>query len=139
LCKHPWLVPARRHLPLRSLERVVLASDGGIGTLALVPQVVDMVAIPVVAAGGISDARGIAAALALGAAGVQLGTAFLRCPEAEIDTPRRARLDRATDTDTIVTSMVSGRANRVATGPGAQAMPMRVTCPIRCSMRSAAR
>jgi len=93
--------------------------DGGIGTLALVPQVVDMVSIPVIAAGGIGDARGIAAALALGAAGVQLGTAFLRCPEAETDTSQRARLGRAADTDTIVTSMISGRANRVAVGPRA--------------------
>jgi nitronate monooxygenase len=94
--------------------------DHRIRTLALVPQVVDAVAIPVVAAGGIGDARGIVAALALGAAGVQMGTAFLRCPEAETDTPRRARLARATDTDTIVTSVISGRANRVAVGHWAQ-------------------
>ncbi len=89
------------------------APDGGIGTMALVPQVVDAVALPVIAAGGITDARGIVAALALGAAGVQLGTAFLRCPEAATDAPRRARLASATDTDTIVTATVSGRANRV--------------------------
>lgn len=94
--------------------------DQGIGTLALVPQITDRVAIPVVAAGGIGDARGIAAALALGAAGVQMGTAFLRCPEAETDTPQRARLARAADTDTIVTSIISGRANRVAVGPWAR-------------------
>ena len=90
--------------------------DGGIGMLALIPQVVDGVDIPVVAAGGIVDARGITAALALGAAGVQMGTAFLRCVEAETDPTRRVRLERATDTDTLVTSMVSGRANRVAVG-----------------------
>ena len=87
--------------------------DGGIGTLALVPQVVDATALPVIAAGGIADARGIVAALALGAAGVQLGTAFLRCPEAATDPARRARLASAADTDTIVTATVSGRANRV--------------------------
>jgi nitronate monooxygenase len=52
------------------------------GTLALVPQVVDAVKVPVIAAGGIADGRGIAAAFALGAAGAQLGTAYLLCPEA---------------------------------------------------------
>lgn len=87
--------------------------DGGVGTLALVPQVVDATALPVIAAGGITDARGIVAALALGAAGVQLGTAFLRCPEAGTDPARRARLADAADTDTMVTAVVSGRSNRV--------------------------
>ena len=53
------------------------------GTFALVPQVVDAVKVPVIAAGGIADARGIAAAFALGAAGVQIGTAYLHCPEFE--------------------------------------------------------
>ena len=55
-----------------------------VGTFALVPQVVDAVKVPVIAAGGIADARGIAAAFALGAAGVQIGTAYLHCPEAKI-------------------------------------------------------
>lgn len=96
------------------------ASDGGIGTMALVPQVVDSVSIPVIATGGIVDARGISAALALGAAGVQMGTAFLRCPEADTDASRLERLARAVDTDTIVTSIVSGRANRVAVGTWAK-------------------
>jgi hypothetical protein len=54
---------------------------GLIGTMALVPQVVDAVGVPVIAAGGIADGRGIAAAFALGASGVQIGTAFLGCPE----------------------------------------------------------
>lgn len=53
-----------------------------VGTLALVPQIVNAVRTPVIAAGGIADARGVAAALALGAAGVQVGTAYLLCPEA---------------------------------------------------------
>ena len=53
-----------------------------VGTLALVPQIVDAVKVPVIAAGGIADGRGIAAAFALGAAGVQIGTAYLLCPEA---------------------------------------------------------
>ena len=52
------------------------------GTMALVPQIVDAVKLPVIAAGGIADGRGIAAAFALGACGVQIGTAYLRCPEA---------------------------------------------------------
>ena len=55
-----------------------------VGTMALVPQVVDAVKVPVIAAGGIADARGIAAAFALGAAGVLIGTAYLLCPEARI-------------------------------------------------------
>ena len=63
-----------------------------IGTLALVPQVVDAVEVPVIAAGGIADGRGIAAALALGAAGVQIGTAYLFTPEAAIGAAHRAAL-----------------------------------------------
>ncbi|MGF1502786.1 MAG: NAD(P)H-dependent flavin oxidoreductase [Paracoccaceae bacterium] len=93
-------------------------ADGGVGTLALGPQIADAVGLPVVAAGGIADGRGIAAAFALGACGVQLGTAFLRCPEAATDAPRRARLAAARDTDTVVSPIVSGRANRIAVGPG---------------------
>lgn len=92
--------------------------DGGVGLMALVPQVADAVDVPVVAAGGVTDGRGIAAALALGADGVQMGTAFLLCPEAETDAPRRAAIRAAADTDTAVTEIVSGRANRVAAGAG---------------------
>ncbi len=55
-----------------------------VGTMALVPQVVDAVRVPVIAAGGIADARGIVAALALGASAVQIGTAYLFCPEAKV-------------------------------------------------------
>lgn len=84
----------------------------GVGTLALVPQIVDAVRLPVIAAGGIGDGRGIAAAFALGAAGVQMGTAFLSCPEAGTDPARRALLARAGETDTIVTDAVSGRSAR---------------------------
>ena len=86
--------------------------DAGVGTMALVPQVVDAVAVPVIAAGGIGDARGIVAALALGASGVQMGTAFLRCVEAATDAPRRAMIAQARDTDTIVTNTISGRSAR---------------------------
>lgn len=84
----------------------------GVGTLALVPQVVDAVRVPVIAAGGIGDGRGIAAAFALGASGVQIGTAFLSCPEAGTDGPRRALLRNASDTDTMVTDAFSGRSAR---------------------------
>ncbi len=84
----------------------------GIGTMALVPQVADAVSVPVIAAGGIGDGRGIVAALALGASGVQMGTAFLNCPEAATEPARRERLRHATDRDTIVTDAFSGRSAR---------------------------
>ena len=63
-----------------------------IGTFALVQQIVGAVKVPVIAAGGIADARGIAAAFALGASGVQIGTAYLCCPEATISALHRAAL-----------------------------------------------
>lgn len=94
----------------------------GVGTLALVPQVADAVRLPVIAAGGIGDGRGIAAAFALGAAGVQMGTAFLSCPEAGTDPRRRALLARATETDTMVTDAVSGRSARTVRSRYAEAM-----------------
>jgi nitronate monooxygenase len=80
---------------------------------SLLPQVVDAVDVPVIAAGGIADGRGIAAALMLGASGVQLGTAFLRCPEANISLTHRAALGTANDNSTLVTDVVSGRPARV--------------------------
>ena len=82
-----------------------------IGTMALVPQIVDAVACPVIAAGGIMDGRGIAAALMLGAAGVQLGTAFLGCPEASVNPLHRVAL-RAGD-GTRVTRAFTGKPARV--------------------------
>lgn len=94
----------------------------GIGTLALVPQIADAVRIPVIAAGGIGDGRGIAAAFALGAAGVQMGTAFLSCPEAGTDAARRAHLARATEEDTLVTDAFSGRSARALRSRYAEAM-----------------
>ena len=88
------------------------------GTFALVPQVVDAVRVPVIAAGGIADGRGIAAAFALGAAGVQIGTAYLHCPESKIIAPHRAALAGAHDDSTVITNVMTGRpargvANRV--------------------------
>jgi nitronate monooxygenase len=88
------------------------APADGVGTLALVPQIADAVDLPVVAAGGIGDGRGIAAAFALGAAGVQIGTGFLSCPEAGTDSVRRSMLRNATEADTMMTNAFSGRAAR---------------------------
>lgn len=84
----------------------------GIGTMALVPQVVDAVRVPVVAAGGIADGRGIAAALALGAAGVQLGTAFLTTSETGVPPIQLEALMRSNGADTTMTRAFSGRPAR---------------------------
>ena len=83
-----------------------------VGTLALVPQVVDAVDVPVIAAGGIADARGAAAAFALGAAAVQVGTAYLLCPEAGLSEVHRAALAEAGDADTALTTVFTGRPAR---------------------------
>jgi len=82
------------------------------GTFALVPQVVDAVKVPVIAAGGIADGRGIAAAFALGAAGVQIGTAYLRCPESKVIAPARVALAQALDDSTVITNVMTGRPAR---------------------------
>jgi nitronate monooxygenase len=82
------------------------------GTMALVPQVVDAVKVPVIAAGGIADARGIVAAFALGAAAVQIGTAYLLCPEAKINPVYREALTSATDNQTTLTNILTGRPAR---------------------------
>lgn len=83
-----------------------------VGTMALVPQVVDAVKVPVIAAGGIADGRGIAAALALGASAAQIGTAYLFCPEAKLVAPHRAALKVAWDDDTTLTRVFTGRPAR---------------------------
>lgn len=106
---------------------------GRIGTMALVPQVVDAVApTPVVAAGGVADGRGLAAALALGAEGVWCGTAFLATQEANIYDWQKRRIVEATEEDTAVTRLYSGKTMRNITNPliqawealGLKAMPM---------------
>jgi nitronate monooxygenase len=74
--------------------------------------VVDAVKVPVIAAGGIADGRGIAAAFALGAAGVQIGSAYLRCPESRVSAPARAALARASDDSTVITNVMTGRPAR---------------------------
>jgi enoyl-[acyl-carrier protein] reductase II len=73
-----------------------------VGTMALVPQVVDAVSLPVIAAGGIADARGLVAALALGAVGIQVGTRFLASEESDIPNDYKRAILLATDTDTVV-------------------------------------
>ena len=82
------------------------------GTMALVPQIVDAVKVPVIAAGGIADGRGIAAAFALGASGVQIGTAYLRCPESKVSAAARAALTGASDESTVITNVMTGRPAR---------------------------
>jgi nitronate monooxygenase len=83
-----------------------------VGTLALVPQIVNAVKTPVVAAGGIADANGVAAARALGAAGVQAGTAYLLCPEATTSAVHRAALKSEAARHTALTNVFTGRPAR---------------------------
>jgi nitronate monooxygenase len=82
------------------------------GTFALVPQVVDAVKVPVIAAGGIADARGIVAAFALGASAVQIGTAYMLSPEARLSEPHRQALRNVTDDVTVITNLFTGRPAR---------------------------
>jgi nitronate monooxygenase len=82
------------------------------GLMALVPQMVDAVKVPVIASGGIADARGIAAAFALGAAAVQLGTAYLFCSEAKISPAFREALRTSKDDSTVITNLITGRPAR---------------------------
>lgn len=83
------------------------------GTMALIPRIVDVVGVPVVASGGIGDARGVAAAITLGASAVQLGTAFLFCPEAQVPVPYREALRKARSMGTVMTRIYSGLPARV--------------------------
>ncbi|WFU07628.1 nitronate monooxygenase [Rhizobium sp. CB3090] len=83
-----------------------------VGTMALVPQVADAVTVPVIAAGGIADGRGIAAAFALGASAAQIGTSYLFTPEAKIPLVHRAALEHAGDDNTALTNVFTGRAAR---------------------------
>lgn len=82
------------------------------GTFALVPQIVQAVRVPVIAAGGIADAQGVAAAMALGAAGVQVGTAYLLCPEATTSAVHRTALKSEAAGHTALTNLFTGRPAR---------------------------
>jgi nitronate monooxygenase len=83
-----------------------------VGTFALLPQVVKAVGVPVIAAGGIADATGVAAAMSLGAAGAQLGTAYLLCPEAKTSAVHRAAIKSDRASHTAITNLFSGRPAR---------------------------
>ncbi|MGY1553187.1 NAD(P)H-dependent flavin oxidoreductase [Microbacterium sp. A588] len=83
-----------------------------VGTFVLVPQVVDAVSIPVIAAGGVADRRGVAAALALGASGVQVGTAFLATRESAANDAHRAAIRRTAADESVLTKAMSGRLAR---------------------------
>jgi nitronate monooxygenase len=83
-----------------------------VGTFALVPQIVQAVKLPVIAAGGIVDAKGVSAAMALGAAGVQIGTAYMLCPEATTSALHRAALKSVAARHTALTNLFTGRPAR---------------------------
>jgi nitronate monooxygenase len=91
-----------------------LSDDLGsqVGTFALVPQIVRQLKLPVIAAGGIADAKGVAAAMALGAAGAQIGTAYLLCPEATTSVVHRAALKSEAARHTALTNLFTGRPAR---------------------------
>jgi len=124
-----------------------LAERQLVGLFALVPAIVDAVKIPVVATGGIADARGVAAALLLGASAAQIGTGFLRCPEAKLHPAWADALSRTAPEDTMVSRVFSGRAGRsiatyyvrAATAPDAPApAPYPVQRGLTAAMRAAA-
>lgn len=101
-----------------------------VGTFALLPQIVREVKVPVIAAGGIADAKGVVAAMALGAAGVQIGTAYLLCPETATSAVHRAALKSEAARHTALTNLFTGRpargiVNRIMTelGPMSTATP----------------
>ena len=83
-------------------------SDEALGLIALVPQAADVTGLPIIAAGGIGDGRGIAAALMLGATAVQIGTAYLHCPESLITTAHRAAMSGSAAQHTAFTNLFSG-------------------------------
>ena len=121
------------------------------GTFALVPQVVRAVKVPVIAAGGIADAKGVAAAIKLGAAAVQVGTAYLLCPEATTSAVHRAALQSEAARNTALTNVFTGRPargilNRVMRelgpmNPGAPAFPLATSAiaPLRAKAEAAGR
>lgn len=119
----------------RGAFRAEDAERGMVGLMSLVPQIVDAVSVPVIATGGIADARGIAASLVLGASGVMIGTGFLRCPEAKMHPAYAERLGRTEAHETMITRAFSGRPGRsVATAyvraAGAAGAPVAAPYPV---------
>ena len=117
--------------------KITSINDALIGTIALVPQIVDVVSIPVVPSGGIMDARGIVAAIALGASGVQMGTAFLTCPESSIHGKHRECLLSSTDESTRLTNVFTGRMARSLKNDFLLEMEQRDCCILNFPQQSA--
>ena len=113
------------------------APVGLIGTMALVPQIASAVRIPVIAAGGIMDGRGIVAARALGAAAAQIGTAFLTCDESGVPPSVKEALLRANENDTVVTDGVTGRHGRLVRNRLSEAFEAAGVPPLGFSWQSA--
>lgn len=105
------------------------AEGGLVGTIALVPQMVDAISIPIVASGGIMDGRGVAAALMLGAQAVQMGTAFMTCDEAGVPAAYRAALLAADEDQTGITRAFSGRRARGVVNRVMQTVPEETILP----------
>jgi nitronate monooxygenase len=128
----------------RGCFEAAMASQRQVGLFSLLPAVVDAVKIPVVATGGIADGRGIAAALILGASAVQIGTGFLRCPQAAIHPAWANALAQTAPEDTLISSVFSGRAGRsIATSyvkaATADDAPKPAPYPVQRSLTSAMR
>lgn len=118
----PTVAHARR-MEAEGVDAVVASGSeagghvGHVATMPLVPQVVDAVKIPVVAAGGIGDGRGFVAALALGACGIQMGTRFMATRESDLNAWGRAQLQEIAETDTVVTRSLTGATVRAIATP----------------------
>jgi nitronate monooxygenase len=122
----------------------VLAESQLVGLFALLPAIVDAVKLPVVATGGIADARGIGAAIALGASAVQIGSGFMRCPEAKLPSAWADATANTKPEDTVLTRAFSGRAGRslrtnYVQAASAQGAPQPAPYPVQRSLTAAMR